>query len=53
MLKFTYILKEALYLVKRHKIYFLLPILITLAVLTFIVFYIGPSIIISFIYAGI
>ncbi len=53
MTKIGYILKEEFYMIKKHKIYFLAPILIILALLAFIVFYIGPSAIISFIYAGI
>jgi hypothetical protein len=53
MIKIVYILKETFYMIKRHKIYFLAPILIILALLAIIVFYIGPSVIISFIYAGI
>jgi len=53
MLKITYIAKEMFHLVKKHKIYFLGPLLVLLALLTFLVFYIGPSVMISFIYAGI
>lgn len=52
MKKILYILKEMMYLIRRHKLYFLAPVLIVLAFLAFIVFYIGPSVIISFIYAG-
>lgn len=52
-MKIIYILKEMFYMIKKHKIYFLAPILIVLALLALIVFYIGPSVIISFIYAGI
>ena len=51
--KFFYILKEMSYLVKKHKLYFLAPIFIVLAFLAFLVYYIGPSLVISFIYAGI
>jgi hypothetical protein len=53
MLKITYILKETFYLIKKHKIYFLAPIFLLLVLLTAIVFYVGPSVVISFIYAGI
>lgn len=53
MTKIGYILKESFYMVRKHKIYFLAPLLVMLAVLALIAFYIGPSIIISFIYAGI
>jgi len=53
MIKILYILKETFYMVKKHKIYFLAPLLIILALLALIVFYIGPHVIIAFIYAGI
>ncbi|MFA5090975.1 MAG: DUF5989 family protein [Candidatus Omnitrophota bacterium] len=53
MSKVLYILKEMAYLIKRHKLYFITPILIMLALLAFLVYSIGPSVIISFIYAGI
>ncbi len=53
MKKIIYILKEMFHMIKKHKIYFLAPILIILALLALIVFYIGPSVIVSFIYAGI
>jgi len=52
MKKFFYILKELMYLVKEHKLYFLLPTLVVLAFISFLVYYIGPAAIISFIYAG-
>jgi hypothetical protein len=53
MTKIGYILKEAFYMIRKYKIYFLAPLLVVLAFLALIVFYIGPSAIISFIYAGI
>ena len=52
MKKIFYILKELMYLVKEHKLYFLLPILVVLALISFLVYYIGPAAIVSFIYAG-
>jgi hypothetical protein len=48
-----YILAELSFLVRRHKLYFLAPILLMLALLAFLVYYIGPTIIVSFIYAGV
>lgn len=51
--KFFYILKEMFHMVKKYKLYFLVPIFITLALLAFLVYNIGPTIIISFIYAGV
>jgi hypothetical protein len=53
MRKILYILKEMLYMVKQYRLYFLAPILITLALLAFLVYYLGPAAIISFIYAGV
>jgi len=53
MLKITYLFKESFYLIKKHKVFFLAPILILMSLLALLVFYIGPSVIISFIYAGI
>ncbi|MBU1726596.1 MAG: hypothetical protein KJ880_03095 [Candidatus Omnitrophica bacterium] len=51
--KIGLISKEALYLIRKHKLYFLTPIFIMLAILAFFVYYVGPAIIVSFIYAGI
>ncbi len=53
MNKIVYIFKEMFYLVKRHKLAYLLPIFITLALLVFLVYYIGPAVVTSFIYSGI
>ncbi len=51
--KVFFMLKEVFYLVRKHKLYFLAPLLISLAILGFFVYYIGPAIVVSFIYAGI
>jgi len=51
--KFFYILKEMFHLVRKEKLFFLIPIFLILTLLAFLVFYIGPTIIISFIYAGV
>jgi hypothetical protein len=53
MNKIWYILKEMLYMIKKHKLYFLAPIFIIFVILAVLAFYIGPSVVISFIYAGI
>lgn len=53
MNKIAYLMKETVYMIKRHRAYFLAPVLIILALLAAIVFYVGPSVIVSFIYAGI
>jgi len=51
--KVRYIFKEMFFMIRKHKLYFLAPIFITLAFLAFLVYYIGPTVIISFIYAGV
>jgi len=52
MKKIIYMLKEIFYLIKKHKLVFLAPILIILALLAFLVYSVGPAIITTFIYAG-
>lgn len=51
--KVTYILKEMGYMIRRHKFFFLAPILIMLSLLAILVYYIGPAAIVTFFYAGI
>ncbi len=51
--KVIYIFKEMFYMIKSHKMYFFAPIFIVLALIAFLVCYIGPAAIVSFIYAGI
>ena len=53
MKKVKYILKEMFAMIKKHKYYFIAPMLIILAFLAFLVYYIGPAVIVSFIYAGV
>jgi hypothetical protein len=53
MHKIAYLFKELLYLIRKHKLYFLAPIFFLLALLAFLVYYIGPAAIVSFIYAGV
>lgn len=53
MKKILYLLKETFFMIKKHKFYFIAPILIILALLAILVYYIGPSAIVTFIYAGI
>lgn len=52
MKKLALIVKEIFYMIRRHKIYFLAPIFIILAILAFFVWYVGPYVIVSLIYAG-
>ena len=53
MRKVIFILKEIFVLMKENKNYVLAPILIALALISFLVYYIGPTAIITFIYAGV
>ncbi|MFA4989393.1 MAG: hypothetical protein WC576_01325 [Candidatus Omnitrophota bacterium] len=50
--KIAYKLKEMFYLVRKYKLYFLAPLLSMFVLLAFLAFYLGPSVVISFIYAG-
>lgn len=52
MRKVWYILKEMFHLIRQHKMYFIAPILITLALLVVFAFYVGPTAVLTFIYAG-
>lgn len=60
MSEIKYILKKPLHIlkgiwlmIKKYKLYFLLPVCLLLAVIAMLVYYVGPAIIVSFIYAGI
>jgi hypothetical protein len=52
MKKTLHILKEILHLVRKEKLMFLLPLLLMLALLAFFAYQLGPTVIVSFIYAG-
>lgn len=47
------IIKKIWIEIKKHKLSFLAPLLIIIAILAFLVYYIGLNVIISFIYAGV
>jgi hypothetical protein len=56
MKKFVFMfamMKEMLLMVREHKLYFLSPLLLTLVALSVLVYYVGPTVIITFIYAGV
>ncbi|MFL5783142.1 MAG: hypothetical protein ACJ76H_00950 [Bacteriovoracaceae bacterium] len=53
MKKFIVMLKEISHLISTHRLYFLAPTLILLGIFSFLFFKLGPSIIITFIYAGV
>ncbi len=56
MRKLVYVsqmMRNMLLLVREHKLYFMAPVLITLVLLSMLVYYVGPSVVITFIYAGV
>ncbi len=53
MRKILFMLREMGVLIREYKMYFLAPLLIVLALLAFLVYSIGPTVITTFIYAGI
>ncbi|MGM0608483.1 MAG: DUF5989 family protein [Candidatus Muiribacteriota bacterium] len=53
MKKLFYILYQMLSLIKKHKVYFLAPILIMFALLALLVFILGPNALMALIYAGV
>lgn len=53
MNKVQYVFREMLHLVRKHKLAFLIPILMVLILLVFLAYYVGPAIVTTFIYAGI
>lgn len=53
MKKLKALLKETLYLIREHKLYFISPILVLLALLAILVFHFGAGVVLTFIYAGV
>jgi hypothetical protein len=53
MAKLLFVLREMWRMIRRHRMYFIAPLLITLALMAFLVFYLGPAAIVAFLYAGI
>ena len=47
------IFRETFRLIRRHKVYFLMPILIVLAIIGLMVYTVGPATFVVFLYAGI
>lgn len=47
------IFRETFRLIRRHKFYFLMPILIVLALIALLVYTVGPATLVAFLYAGI
>ncbi len=52
MKRIWYIFTEMIRLIRTHRLYFIAPILIMLTLLAFLAFYLGPTAILTFIYAG-
>ncbi len=52
MRRIWFIFKEMLHLIRTHKLYFISPILLTLVLLAFLALYLGPTAVLTFIYAG-
>jgi len=53
MKKIILLFRETIKLIKNNKLYFFAPLLIMLILLAILVFALGPSAMITFIYAGI
>ncbi len=52
MKRLSYIFREMVAMIRRHRMYFLAPILLMLALLSFLVYHFGPAILTTFVYAG-
>jgi len=52
MKKLVYVMREMMQLIRRNRIWFLAPILLALVILAFIVYSVGPAVVVTFIYAG-
>jgi hypothetical protein len=56
MKKFLFMFRmmgEMLRLVRAHKLWFLAPLLFLLVGLSVLVYYVGPTVVLTFIYAGV
>lgn len=53
MKKIRMALRETLHLIKTHKLYFLMPLMMLFCMIGFLFFQYGPGILITFIYAGV
>ncbi|MDD5629509.1 MAG: hypothetical protein PHU21_10630 [Elusimicrobia bacterium] len=52
MSRVLHLLREGLFLVRRHKYYFLLPVLVALALLALLAYQLVPMTALTFVYAG-
>lgn len=53
MRKVKLILGELFAMMVAHRVYFLAPLFLVLALISFLVYYVGPAVIVTFIYAGV
>ena len=53
MRRVIYILRNMFQLIGARRLFFLTPIFVVLALIAFLVYYVGPAIIVSFLYAGV
>lgn len=51
--KAFYVLNGMWELIKENKVYFLAPLMVALGLVSLLCYYVGPKIIITFIYAGV
>ncbi len=52
MRRIWYMFKEMIHLIRAHKLYFISPLLLTLVLLALLALYLGPTAVLTFIYAG-
>jgi len=51
-LKLWLLIRETLTLLRKHKMYIIVPILLMLLVLALLAFYVGPGVAVTFVYSG-
>jgi uncharacterized membrane protein len=51
-MKLWYLLREMVRLMRRNRRYFLAPVLLILLLAALVAFYVGPGVVVTFIYAG-
>jgi len=52
-MRLWYLIKEGWGLIRRYRLYLILPVLLALLLLTVVAFYVGPAAVVTFIYSGI
>lgn len=51
-MKLWYLLKETWFYLRRHRTYFLVPVMVLLILVALVAFYVGPGAVVTFLYAG-